>query len=105
MLFWIHSNPRRAIKNNIKSARELRDADDAWIRRYLTVVGLRTVWELRGIQCLSIEVAPPPKQSIVCSNSFGQAVTQLKDLIEVISSHVERGAAKLRRQKSIAHSV
>jgi DNA polymerase V len=37
------------LNNNIQTARELRDANDDWIRECLTVVGLRTVWELRGI--------------------------------------------------------
>src|SRR5438132_1292163 len=58
--------------NDIKTALALRDINDDWVREYLTVVGLRTVWELRGIQCIPLELAPPPKQSIICSNSFGR---------------------------------
>src|SRR5215510_8959110 len=36
----------------IKTALALRDADDEWVRRRMTIVGLRTVHELRGIQCI-----------------------------------------------------
>jgi DNA polymerase V len=92
------------VNNNIKTARELRDTSDDWIRHHMTVVGLRTVWELRGIQCLSLKLAPP-KQSIICSGSFGRPIDSLIDLKEAVATHVTRGADKLRRQHSIAHSI
>jgi hypothetical protein len=38
-------------RNGIKTALDLRDADDEWVRTRMTVVGLRTVQELRGVQC------------------------------------------------------
>ena len=41
----------------IRTARELRDAPDAWVRRNMTITGLRTVWELRGVP-LRIEIGP-----------------------------------------------
>lgn len=93
------------INNNIKTALELRDAYDGWLREHLTVVGLRTVWELRGIQCLPLELAPPPKQSLICSNSFGRTIVSLTDLKEAVASHAARGAEKLRRQHSIANCI
>jgi hypothetical protein len=34
-------------RNGIKTALDLRDADDEWVRTRMTVVGLRTVQELR----------------------------------------------------------
>ena len=34
------------------------NAEDAWIRKHLSVVGLRMAWELRGISCLDIQEAP-----------------------------------------------
>jgi DNA polymerase V len=37
-------------RNGIKTALDLRDADDEWVRTRMTVVGLRTVQELRGVQ-------------------------------------------------------
>jgi len=39
----------------ITTALGLRDAEDEWIRKRMSVVGLRTVHELRGQQCLPIE--------------------------------------------------
>ena len=97
---------RKLLANNaIHTARELRDPDDAWVRHHMSVVGLRTVWELRGIQCLPLELAPPPRQSIICSGWFGQPVTELTDVKEAVATHTLRGAEKLRRQHSIAHCI
>ena len=56
----------------IMTARDLRDAEDGWVRRKMGVVGLRTVRELRGESCLPLELAAPAKQSICCSRSFGK---------------------------------
>ena len=44
----------------IVTARDLRDADERWIRKQLTVVGARIQLELKGISCLPLEEKPPP---------------------------------------------
>lgn len=89
-------------RNGIRTAWELTCMDDQWIKKNLSVVGLRTVWELRGISCLALEEAPQPKKSIVCSRSFGSAVYTEADLAEALSSYVALAAEKLRRQESLA---
>lgn len=88
--------------HGIKTAWDLCHLDDAWIRKHLTVVVLRTAWELRGISCLELEEVPSPKKSIVSSKSFGCAVTQWEELAEAVSTYTARAAEKLRRQKSLA---
>src|SRR5207245_1431602 len=39
----------------ILTAKDLKDADTKWIRRYLTVMGERIVFELRGTSCFPLE--------------------------------------------------
>ena len=58
----------------IHSVRDLRDADAAQLRQMLSVVLERTVRELRGISCLSLEEVVPAKQQIMVSRSFGHYV-------------------------------
>jgi DNA polymerase V len=89
-------------KKNITTARALRDLPDGWVRKRMTVVGLRTVWELRGISCLSLELAPPAKQSIICSRSFGRPIETLPELKEAVATYVSRATERLRRQSSVA---
>ncbi len=89
----------------IRTALELRDAPDRWVRRNMTVTGLRTVWELRGVPCLPLEEFPAPKKGIVSSRSFGRPVESLDELREAVASYTGRAAEKLRAQKSVAGSI
>lgn len=89
-------------RNDIKTARELRDADNAWLRDRLTVTGLRTALELRGISCINLDEPPPPRQSIVSSRAFGRRVTDLEPILEAAAAAATRAAARLRKQESTA---
>jgi len=82
----------------IHTALDLKRADDTWIRKTLTVVGARTVMELNGISCISLENAPACPKSIMTSRSFGHSVTDIEDLREAVITFVSIAAAKLRKQ-------
>jgi DNA polymerase V len=82
----------------IYTALDLKRADDTWIRKQLTVVGARTVMELNGISCISIENAPACPKSIMTSRSFGHPVTDIEDLREAVITFVSIAGAKLRKQ-------
>jgi len=88
----------RLEQRGIHTALALRNCDDTWIRKQLTVTGLRTTMELRGIPCISLEKAPPAKKSICTSRSFGQPVQRLADLQEAVATYAAQAACKLRRQ-------
>jgi DNA polymerase V len=92
-------------KHAVKTARDLKYAPDGWVKQNLTVVGLRLVWELRGIPCIPLEEVPPPKKGIGSSRSFGRPVKNLPDLSEALSDYVSRAAEKLRAQKSVASFI
>lgn len=57
----------------------------------------RTVRELQGISCTSLEQAPPPKKQIAVTRSFGHPITPLPPLTEAVSEFASKGAEKLRR--------
>jgi DNA polymerase V len=89
-------------RKGIKTALDLRDADDKWIRKRMTVVGLRTVMELRGIQCIPFDVTPKVKQQLCVSRSFGAATDSLQDLRAAVAFFTSRVAEKLREQRLLA---
>jgi len=89
----------------ITTAKHLKDADQKWIRRYLTVVGERIVLELRGISCIPLETERPPKKGIMCSKTFGKEITTLDELTEAVATYTVRAAEKLRQQDSLAASL
>jgi DNA polymerase V len=72
---------------------QLQNVPDHWVRQQLGIVGLRIVWELRGISCLPLELCPPPKKSLMVSRSFGRSITALTE---------RRAAEKLRKVKRAA---
>jgi DNA polymerase V len=89
-------------KRRVETALELKHCPDTWVRKHLTVKGLRLVWELRGISCLPLEAFERPRKGLCCSRSFGRPVTSLKDLKESVAMHCSRGGEKLRRQRLAA---
>lgn len=89
----------------IETALDLHNAEDSWVKRHLTVVGLRLVRELRGEPCLSLELSPPAKKEICVSRSFGTYVTTLDGMREAVATYVMRAAEKLRKQCSAAGTV
>jgi DNA polymerase V len=92
-------------RHGIATAKDLRDADDVWIKKKMSIVGLRTAYELRGTQCFSIDNEPSPKQSITCSRAFGRPIHDLEELCEAVSSYAARAAEKARGQQSLATTM
>ena len=84
--------------HGIMTAKDLKYADEQWIRKYLTVTGHRIVLELRGISCMSLEIVRPTKKGIMCAKTFGQEIKEYTELVEAIACYVARAAEKLRSQ-------
>jgi DNA polymerase V len=89
-------------RNGIKTALDLRNADEEWIRKRMTVVGARIVQELRGIQCIPFEPTPKVKQQLCVSRSFGSATESLQDLRAAVAFFTGRVAEKLREHRLLA---
>ncbi|HBM3184851.1 TPA: Y-family DNA polymerase [Klebsiella oxytoca] len=89
----------------ITNALQLARMNPAFIRKNFTIVLERTVRELNGEACISLEDAPPPKQQIVCSRSFGQRITEYGDLRQAICQYAERAAEKLREERQYCRHI
>ncbi|MEI8012646.1 MAG: hypothetical protein WCI27_09265 [Candidatus Omnitrophota bacterium] len=85
----------------IRTAFDVKSADDTWIKKNLSVVTLRTVFELRGISCLALEELPPVQQSISHTRSFVQEVREPYELEEALCIYVVRAAEKMRAQGQV----
>ncbi|MDU1679056.1 MAG: DNA polymerase V subunit UmuC, partial [Klebsiella pneumoniae] len=60
---------------------------------------------LNGESCLSLEEAPPTKQQIVCSRSFGVKITEYESLRQAICQHAERASEKLRKEHQYCRHI
>lgn len=92
-------------KVGINTAYDLCNADDSWVKRHLSVVGLRMVKELRGTPCFALEESAKQKKNICTSRSFGKKINNLEELKESISTFANDCAYKLRQQKSCAARI
>ncbi len=87
---------------SVTNVLQLVQIDPATVRRRWSVVLERTVRELQGQQCITLEDQPPPKKEIAFTRSFGQPVTGIADLVEAVSAFASGTAGKLRKQNSLA---
>ncbi|MBN3263015.1 translesion error-prone DNA polymerase V subunit UmuC [Pectobacterium brasiliense] len=85
----------RLASMGVKTALQLADANLNLINKTFGVVVERTVRELNGTPCISVEELPT-KQQIVCSRSFGVRITEYEDIRHAVCQYAERAAEKLR---------
>ena len=88
----------RLRSHGITTAAQLRDANESLIKQIMGIVGVRIMYELRGLSCLPLEAIAPPQKNMMCSRSFGQPVITLEHMHEAIAHHAARAAAKLRHR-------
>ena len=87
---------------SINTAADLRNASDKWIQKRLSITGLRTAQELRGVSCIPFEAVAPSKKSICSSRSFGQTLTDKNIISEAVACYAARASEKLRSQSGLA---
>ncbi|RLB00123.1 MAG: SOS mutagenesis and repair protein UmuC [Deltaproteobacteria bacterium] len=89
----------------IHTALELINLPDDWVKRHMTSAGLRTVMELKGIECIQLEQVAGTRKSAMCSRSFGREVRALHELQEAVAAYASRAAEKVRAQGSAASCI
>ncbi|MBK8807346.1 MAG: Y-family DNA polymerase [Bacteroidales bacterium] len=89
----------------IITAYDFTKLDSAWIRKNMSVVGLRTKEELLGTPCIAMEMNLQPKKNIATTRAFGKKLSDVNIISEAVSTHAVRCAEKLRRQKSRAQYI
>lgn len=100
-----HQRTKMLYAVGIKSAKQLRDMPDPWVRKKMTITGLRMVHELRGFPCIPLELQPEPKQQIICSRSFAYFITELKDMEQAMTYYASRAAERMREQNLVTADI
>jgi len=96
---------RQLAERGIASVEALRQADARILRREFSVVLERTLAELNGISCVTLDEAAPNRQQIISSRSFGSYVHALEPLQEAVASYIAIAAEKLRSRGLLAGMV
>ena len=95
----------RLKKYKINRAYNFTILPDDWVRKQMSVVGLRLKKELEGESVLSLEESRSPKKAIATTRSFEKNLTSFEDLKERISTFSILCSEKLRYQKSTCNSI
>ena len=82
--------------HGISNAWEFMNAPETFIKKNMSVTGLKTQLELKGISCLDLEEVPN-RQMILRSRSFGKDIREIIPLREAVSEFVFMAAEKLRK--------
>ncbi len=90
---------------NIMTAYDFIQQEDWWVKKHLTIVGLRTKWELQGRASINFEEEVKENRAIMSSKSFGNPITELDDLLEGTKSYVHDAFHKMSKQKLKAKSI
>lgn len=97
-----HSKRLKALQ--IHTAYQFTQLHDDWVRKHMTVQGLRLKHDLQGVSSIDFE-AVQPKQSIAVTRSFETMYTAKADIAERVATFVASCGEKLRKQNSHANVV
>jgi DNA polymerase V len=92
-----HAKRLKAIQ--INNAYQFTQLDDNWVRKEMTVVGLRLKHDLMGISSIDFEEVKS-KQNMTVSRSFEKMYFKHDNIAERISTYSARLGEKLRKQNS-----
>ena len=94
------------LKNiGIHTAYDFINLEDGWVRKNMSVLGLRLKKELEGKSVLSLEEVRSPKKAIATTRSFEGTISDYEKIKERISTFAICCAEKLRTQNSNCNSI
>lgn len=89
----------------IRTAAQLADQKESWVRCHFNITTVRTWKELNGENCISIEELPQ-KKSICTSRSFAdEGIIDKNVMEEAVANFAVRCTEKLRRQGSVCQGI
>ena len=100
-----HRHAKKLAYYGIRTAWDFVQKSESWIRKEMTVTGVRTWKELRGESCISIDELPH-KKSVCTSRSFAeQGLNQLGQVEEAVANFAAQCSRKLKEQHTVCQSI
>ncbi len=88
-----------------EDALHLSQQREEWVRKIMTVQGVRLLKELQGFSCIELELVPDRKKAICCAKSFGEYTDNRETVSEALANYAATCAKKLRKEGSIANML
>lgn len=96
---------RRLARQGIRSALDLRGANEQYIKGEFGVTMLRVLAELRGTLCSPVQQRLDHRKEITISRTFGTALASLEELEPAIRAFAAMTARKLQQGSLLARSI
>lgn len=90
---------------DVATAYDFTQLPPEWVRRRMTVVGLRMWKELRGEPCIGFEEMPADKKQIATTRTFAHDIADFGELHQCVAQYAASCAAKLRKQNSVCREI
>ena len=100
-----HRHNKRLVLRHVRTAYDFTQLSDAWVRKEMSVVGLRLKHDLLGKSSIPLEMIAAPKKAIATTRSFESLIDDYQELRERVSTFASLCAEKLRRQNSRCHAI
>ena len=78
---------------------------DDWVRKQMSVLGLRLKKDLQGLPSIQLEEVKAPKKGIATTRSFEGNLISFSDLEERVSTFASNCAEKMRKQQSSCQAL
>jgi DNA polymerase V len=95
---------KRLQAQEVKTAYDFTQLNDTFVRKQMSVVGLRLKHDLQGIPTLNLDEVQP-KKNIATTRSFDGNYTKFEQISERVSTFAVSCAEKLRKQNSCCNSL
>ena len=95
---------KRLQAQGVKTAYDFTLLNDAFVRKQMSIVGLRLKHDLQGIPTLNLDEVQP-KKNIATTRSFDGNYTKFEQISERVSTFAVSCAEKLRKQNSCCNSL
>lgn len=91
--------------NGVMTAWDFTQLTPEWVRKRMSVVGLRMWKELRGEVCIGFEEHPADKKQIATTRTFAHDLSTFEELHQNIAQYAASCAEKLRKQNSVCGEI
>ena len=96
---------KKLTHQGVYNAKLLKYSDDQWIRKMMSINGLKTATELRGISCLPLQEFSVTRKSCCTTRTFGEPLMKLEDVEQAMTTFARRATERIRSEGLVASSV
>ena len=98
-------NEKKLLNIGVKSGFDFINLPDQWVKKNMSIIGLKLKKELEGMPTLDILKENNTKKSITTTRSFEAEIVSIDDLIERITTFAVVASKKLRIQNSECNMI